>query len=92
MSELEKERDEHKKKYEFSVDGREFVSDVNTLMGAQIKARASVDPTFGLFLEGRHGHPDQQIRDDQTVELPEGEKDEFYTMPPATFGAEPAAR
>lgn len=89
MSTVETERHEAKEKYEFSVDGRHYSSESEVLNGAQIKARASVDPTFGLFLEGQHGTPDKQIRDDEEVNLQKGKhKNEFYTMPPATFGVE----
>ncbi len=86
MPESEKEHDEHQKTYEFSVDGRDFVSEVPVLTGAQIKARASVDPTFGLFREGRHGQSDTPIRDEDEVSLRNKHENEFHTMPPATFG------
>jgi hypothetical protein len=72
--------------FKFSVDGRPFESDKPVLTGAQIKARASVDPSFGLFLEG-HGHaPDQAIGDNQSVDLREPGRELFYTAPPANFG------
>lgn len=72
--------------YKFTVDGNEFESEQRVLTGAQIKARAKVDPSFGLFLE-RHGHiPDEPIADDQRVDLREPGKEHFYTAPPANFG------
>jgi hypothetical protein len=73
--------------FKFSVDGRPFESARPDLSGAQIKAIASVDPSFALFLEG-HGHAhDQQISDAQQVDLSEPGREQFYTAPPATFGA-----
>ncbi len=73
--------------FKFSVDGRPFESDRPILTGAQIKARASVDPSFGLFLEGRGQAPDQQIADGQAVDLREPGRERFYTAPPANFGS-----
>ena len=75
------------KTYKFTVDDRPFESDQPTLTGAQIKARASVDPNFGLFLEGLRNRPDERISDDQTVDLTKPGREKFYTAPPATFGA-----
>jgi hypothetical protein len=72
--------------FKFSVDDRPFESDQPVLTGAQIKARASVDPSFGLFLEGRGQAPDQQIADSQPVDLREPGRERFYTAPPANFG------
>jgi hypothetical protein len=74
------------KKFKFSVDGREFETDQRSLTGAQIKALASIDPSFGLFLESRGNRPDQQIADSQTVHLGEPGREQFYAVPPATFG------
>ena len=73
--------------FKFSVDGRPFESDQPVLTGAQIKARASVDPSFGLFLEGRGQAADQQIGDSQPVDLREPGRERFYTAPPANFGS-----
>lgn len=72
--------------YKFSVDDRPFESEEPVLTGAQIKARASVDPSFGLFLEGRGKDPDQQIGDGQSVDLRHPGRERFYTAPPANFG------
>ena len=77
----------HPKTYKFTVDERHFESDQPSLTGAQIKARASVDPNFGLFLEGLRNRPDEQISDDQAVDLTKLGRENFYTAPPATFGA-----
>ena len=76
----------HVQTYKFTVDGRNLESEQAILTGAQIKAKASVDPSFGLFLEG-HGHkPDEQITDNQNIDLREPGREKFYTAPPATFG------
>jgi hypothetical protein len=72
--------------FKFSVDSRPFESDQPVLTGAQIKARASVDPSFGLFLEGRDQAPDQQIGDSEPVDLRKPGRERFYTAPPANFG------
>ena len=72
--------------FKFSVDGRPFESDKPVLTGAEIKARASVDPSFGLFLESRGGAPDQQIGDNDAVDLRQPGRERFYTAPPANFG------
>ncbi len=72
--------------FKFSVDDRNFESDQPVLTGAQIKARASVDPSFGLFFESRGHAPDQQIGDSQPVDLREPGREHFYTAPPANFG------
>lgn len=76
----------HVQTYKFAVDGRPFESEQPILTGAQIKAKASVDPSFGLFLEGHGHHPDEQIGDGQKVDLREPGREKFYTAPPATFG------
>lgn len=74
------------RQFRFQVDGSPFSSDEPVLTGAQIKAIASVDPQFGLFLEG-HGHdPDRQIGDSETVDLRAPGVERFHTVPPANFG------
>jgi len=73
--------------FKFSVDGRHYESEQPVLTGQQIKARAGVDASFGLFIEG-HGHgPDQQIADTQSVDLRMPGLEHFYTAPPATYGS-----
>ena len=52
--------------YHFHVDDRHLTSDEPVLTGAQIKARAAVDPSFGLFLEGHGNDADRQIGDADT--------------------------
>lgn len=74
-------------KFKFTVDDKKLESDVAVLTGQQIKARAGVDATFGLFVEGRGQGADQQIADTDTVDLGSPGRDKFYTAPPATYGA-----
>jgi hypothetical protein len=78
--------------YKFSVDGRPYESEAPVLAGAQIKARAGVDPSFLLYLEAHGGAPDQQIADATSVDLRDIKgREQFYSAPPATFGGECAA-
>jgi hypothetical protein len=78
--------------FKFSVDGRPYESETPVLTGAQIKARASVDPSFLLYLEAHGGAPDQQITDGTSVDLRDIKgREQFYSAPPATFGGECAA-
>lgn len=73
--------------YHFHVDGKPFTSEEAKVTGSQIKARAVVDPSFGLFLEGHGNDPNRPIRDDEVVDLSEPGVEKFYTVPPANFGA-----
>lgn len=73
-------------KFKFSVDGRQFETDQPLLTGAQAKALASIDPSFGLFLESHGNRPDRQIGDNEAIDLSEPGREQFYTVPPATFG------
>lgn len=75
--------------FKFGVDGKPLQSEQPELTGAQIKALAQVDPSFGLFLEGRGNQADQQIADGQLVDLREPGREHFYTAPGATFGSNP---
>ena len=73
--------------FHFTVDNRQFHVDTQLLTGAQIKAKAGIDPTFGLFREGHDHEPNQQIGDAEAVDLSQPGNDKFFTVPPATFGA-----
>ena len=73
--------------YHFSVDDKQLKSDQPILTGAQIKALAQVDPSFGLFLEGHGNDPNRQIADNESVDLRAPGIEKFYTAPPATFGS-----
>jgi hypothetical protein len=76
----------HSHPYHFSVDGKPLESEAPILTGAQIKALAHVDPSFGLFLEGHGSDPNRQIADNESVDLRTPGLERFYTVPPATFG------
>lgn len=78
--------DKKDKPFKFMVDNKPLESDDAMLTGAQIKARAGIDPTFGLFLEGKGKDADQSISDNQTVDLSEPGREHFYSAPPATYG------
>ncbi len=73
--------------FKFMVNEKPLESEQPVLTGAQIKALAQIDPSFGLFIEGRGQQPDQQIADSQSVDLRQPGRERFYTAPPATFGA-----
>ncbi len=79
---------DEKKTYKFFVDGKPFETESKYLSGAQIKAIAGVDPSYGLFLE-EHGadKPDKQISDTQSVDFAAPGVEKFYSVPPATFGS-----
>lgn len=72
--------------YPFAVDGRPYQSTTPTLTGAQIKAIAGIDPSYGLFLEGRGSDADRQVSDGDTVDLSVPGRESFYGMAGATYG------
>jgi hypothetical protein len=74
------------RKYHFFVDAKRYETDEVSLTGAQIKAIASIDPTYQLFLEERGDQPDRALSDGESVNLEHGETKHFYAVPPATFG------
>jgi hypothetical protein len=78
----------HQKQYFFFVDNEKYESDLESLTGAQIKAKVpNWDPAYGLLLEGHGKDPDRLIGDSEAVSL---EKDHgplrFTHVPPASFG------
>jgi hypothetical protein len=73
--------------YKFTVDGRHLEVSRPTLTGAEIKALAGADPSVGLFLEGRGHAADRAIADGDVVDFAEPGREQFYTAPPANFGA-----
>jgi hypothetical protein len=81
---------EHKepgsKVFKFMVDGKPYDSPDQIVTGAQIKIIASIAPTFGLFLEGHGNTSDTNINDADQVDLSQPGREQFYTVPPATFG------
>ena len=77
------------KKYVFLYEGRAYHSSDRTVTGAIIKSIiGEFPPGYQLFMESPGDEPDEQIRDDQSVDL---EKDQgprrFFAVPPANFGA-----
>jgi hypothetical protein len=77
----------HNHIYQFTVDDRPFETRERRQTGASIKAIAGVDPSFGLVLEGHGRHPDKPIADNEVVELHADKVEDFFAVPPATFGA-----
>jgi hypothetical protein len=73
-------------KFKFSVDDKNLESDVPVLTGAQIKALAGIDASFGLFIEIHGRGSDEQIADNQSVDLSKPGREKFYAVPPATYG------
>ena len=69
----------------FFMDGKRIENDKKHLTGAEIKAKAGVDPAFAIFEEGPGHSPDRAISDGDTVNL-EGQTKHFFSVPPATFG------
>lgn len=79
---------EHPEKHHFFVDAKRYETDRSSLTGAEIKAIATVTPTYQLFLEEKGDRPDRAISDGESVELKGGEETRhFYAVPPATFGS-----
>jgi hypothetical protein len=76
---------EHKKDYEFFLDGQSYKTDQPHLTGAQIKAQGKAPANYQLFLEEEGEKPDRPIADDETVDL-QGKIKHFFAVPPATFG------
>lgn len=75
------------RQYNFSVDGKQYHTDQEALTGLNIKQLAGVGPNFGLFLEGKGHAADRPVGDSEVVDLSAPGHDQFYTAPPATFGA-----
>jgi hypothetical protein len=79
--------DEHAKTKEeivIHIDHQQFKVTVNAMTGAQLKAVASKDVSYQLFLEEQGNDPDRQILDSQSIALKNGMH--FYSVPPATLG------
>jgi hypothetical protein len=78
-----------RKNYKFFVDGKQYEVEKKTVSGAEIRGIADIDPNYQLFLEDPGPEkPDRQIASDYSVDLDEPGVAKFYTIPPATFGAE----
>lgn len=75
------------RRYNFSVDGKQYHSDQSHQSGAAIKMLAGVGGNFGLFLEGKGNAADRPIADGDVIDLSVPGHESFYTAPPATFGS-----
>jgi hypothetical protein len=75
-----------KETFKFMVDNRPYETEQQVITGAQIKATAGVDPSFGLNLQGHGQDPDRKIADGDSVDLSEPGREHFYSVPPATYG------
>lgn len=85
MSAEKQDKPDPKNQTVIHVDGHEYKVQQSALTGAQIKALASKDSQYQLFLEAHGNDPDRAIGDNESVSLKNGMH--FYTVPPATFGA-----
>jgi hypothetical protein len=74
------------KSFKFMVDGKPYETETQLVTGAYLKATAAIEPAFGLFLESHGQAPDVQVGDQDTIDLSEPGREQFYTVPPATFG------
>ena len=61
------------------VSANRYAFDTEVVTGGQIKERANLPPDFALYRRTRGGN--ESIRDDDTVELHEG--DHFFARPSA---------
>ena len=79
---------EHKQKYKYFVDGVEYTTDLDTITGAQIKAKIqNFNPSYALVLEGHGDKPNEQISDSTSITFSQYHYVlHFQTVPPATFG------
>lgn len=73
------------KEIEYFVEAKKYKTTQPALTGAQIKASASVDPAYQLFLEEEGDKPDKPVADSEDVALARHLR-HFYAVPPATFG------
>jgi hypothetical protein len=71
--------------YPFFVDGKKHESEKAHLSGLEIKAKASIEGTYQLYLEEEGETPDRAISDGETVPLAHKVL-HFFAVPPATFG------
>lgn len=60
---------EHHPKFKLIVDQNPFTWPEPTITGAQIKALAGVDPSYGVWQEIPGGKTDPEISDNQSVDL-----------------------
>lgn len=69
----------------FFVDNKKIETDRSSLNGGEIKALASIQSDYQLFLESHGSDPDQAISDGQSLTIGKPPL-HFYAVPPATFG------
>lgn len=72
--------------FKFRVDDKPYVSDTQVMTGASIKAAVGITVVSALFLEEHGTDPDLFIAEQDTVDLKKLGRNQFYTVPPATFG------
>lgn len=77
---------DEKLKFAIHIDGAEYHVEKSSITGAELKALAGKDQAYQVFLEGHGQDPDRMIGDTEGVSIKNGQH--FYTVPPATFGAQ----
>ena len=78
------EKHEHPHEFHIYVDAVRYVVTQTSMTGAQIKALATKDAQYQLFLEEEGDHPDKLIGDNESVAIKNDMH--FYAIAPATFG------
>lgn len=74
--------------YSYSVDGDRYSSANQHTTGAIIKSKLPESKRgYSLYLESGSGAPDILVNDDTSVDLGDVQQKQFYTVPPASFGA-----
>lgn len=73
----------HEREIVITIDDTPYTVDRERMTGAELKALAGRPDSYQIFLE-RPGEADKLIRDDESIELKEGQH--FHTVPPAQFG------
>jgi len=69
-----------------SIDGRHFRVEERAVTGAALKVLGGVPTDYQLFLEVPGPGPDRGIRDDEVVELRNGQR--FYGVVSGTLGCD----
>jgi hypothetical protein len=70
---------EHEKTFRLIVDQHPHTWPELTITGAQIKALAGVDPSFGVWEEIPGAKVDPEIADNQVVDLTKPGVEKFFT-------------
>lgn len=68
----------HPKEYHLVIDHHPHTWPEKLISGAQIKALAGVDPSYGVWQEVAGGH-DLEIQDTQSVDLSHEGVEKFFT-------------